>query len=102
MSKIANSPESSVAEMKSSSVHGSSHGPGQGHGPAGSPLGDHHRRLARYLYAADLVAGKRVLDIECGPGHGAALLADKGAASVLGLRLGPAGGAAGGDAALPA
>ena len=97
MSKIANSPESSVAEMKSSTDPGT----GPGTGPAGSPLGDHHRRLARYLYAADLVAGKRVLDIECGPGHGAALLADKGAASVLGLRLGPAG-PAGGDAALPA
>ena len=53
MSKIANSPESSVAETKSGTTPGV--------GPAGSPLGDHHRRLARYLYAADLVAGKRVL-----------------------------------------
>lgn len=97
MSKTANSPESSVAETKSSTDPGTS----PGAGPARSPLGDHHRRLARYLYASDLVAGKRVLDIECGPGHGAALLVDKGAASVLGLRLGPAGGPTGGDAALP-
>ncbi len=91
MSKTANSSESPVAEMNSSTAAG-------GPGPA-SPLADRHRLLARYLYAADLVAGKRVLDIECGTGHGAALLADKGAQAVVGLRL--SGGSGAGDAALP-
>ncbi len=100
MSKTVNSPESSVAEMKSATSSGAALGTASGSDPGSrSPLGDQHRRLARYLYAADLVAGKRVLDIECGPGHGSALLADKGAAAVLGLQLGPAG--AGGPA-LPA
>jgi chromosome segregation ATPase/SAM-dependent methyltransferase len=62
-------------------------GPDQG---ARSPLHERARRLARYLYAADLVPGKRVLDVGCGDGQGAALVADKGAAAVVALRLDPA------------
>ena len=42
-------------------------------------------RLARYIYAADLVAGKRILDLGCADGEGAALLLDRGAQSVVGL-----------------
>ena len=38
------------------------------------------RRLSRYLYLADLYQGKRVLEVECGHGHGAHFLANHGAA----------------------
>lgn len=37
---------------------------------------------ARYFWAAERAAGRRVLDIGCGVGYGAAILADAGAASV--------------------
>lgn len=47
---------------------------------------DHFRR---YEFAADFVAGKRVVDIACGTGYGSALLADAGAASVLGVDCSP-------------
>lgn len=43
---------------------------------------DHFRR---YEFAANFVAGKRVVDIACGTGYGSAVLADAGAASVLGV-----------------
>jgi len=40
---------------------------------------------ARYKFAADYVASKRVLDVACGVGYGAALLADAGASMVFGV-----------------
>ena len=43
----------------------------------------YHEHIARYRFAAGLVAGKRVLDIGCGVGYGAALLADSGASEVV-------------------
>jgi len=43
---------------------------------------EHH---ARYRHAAQLVAGRTVLDAGCGVGWGSALLTDAGAASVCGL-----------------
>ena len=55
--------------------------------PGNSSLSPTYWRLARYLYAADLVAGKRVLDLGCAEGEGAALLLDRGAQSVVGLDL---------------
>lgn len=39
----------------------------------------------RYLWAAPLAAGRRVLDVGCGEGYGSAILAGAGAASVTGL-----------------
>ena len=53
--------------------------------PGTSSLSPSYFRLARYLYAADLVGGKRVLDLGCSDGEGAALLLDRGAQSVVGL-----------------
>ena len=41
--------------------------------------------VARYRFAKDFVRGKRVLDIACGEGYGAAGLAKAGAASVVGI-----------------
>jgi 2-polyprenyl-3-methyl-5-hydroxy-6-metoxy-1,4-benzoquinol methylase len=41
--------------------------------------------LARYAWAAPLVAGARVLDAGCGTGYGAAMLAEAGAAEVVGV-----------------
>jgi 2-polyprenyl-3-methyl-5-hydroxy-6-metoxy-1,4-benzoquinol methylase len=43
----------------------------------------HH--LLRYEFAASLCQGRRVLDLGCGVGYGAALLAERGAASVEGV-----------------
>ena len=43
--------------------------------------------FARYRWASQLVAGRRVLDAGCGVGYGSALLADAGAAEVVGLDL---------------
>jgi ubiquinone/menaquinone biosynthesis C-methylase UbiE len=43
--------------------------------------------IARYRFAKDFVNGKRVLDIACGEGYGAAALAKAGAASVVGVDL---------------
>ncbi|MGA2286451.1 MAG: class I SAM-dependent methyltransferase [Dehalococcoidia bacterium] len=40
---------------------------------------------ARYRFAADHVASKQVLDVACGVGYGAALLADAGASTVFGV-----------------
>jgi hypothetical protein len=43
------------------------------------------RKLPHYLYVADLIAGKQVLEVGCGSGEGARFLADHGAARVVGL-----------------
>ncbi|TVQ63911.1 MAG: methyltransferase domain-containing protein [Phycisphaerales bacterium] len=43
------------------------------------------QHVARYAFAAQRVAGQRVLDIACGPGYGSAMLADAGATRVLGI-----------------
>ena len=57
------------------------------------PEGAHARifweHVARYRFAKDFVRGKRVLDIACGEGYGAAALAKAGAASVVGVDLSP-------------
>jgi O-antigen biosynthesis protein len=45
-----------------------------------------YEHFHRYLWAARIVAGRTVLDLGCGEGFGAAILADS-AASVLGLDL---------------
>jgi ubiquinone/menaquinone biosynthesis C-methylase UbiE len=47
--------------------------------------GDWLRRLPHYLYVADLIAGKQVIEIGCGSGEGARFLADHGAARVVGV-----------------
>jgi SAM-dependent methyltransferase len=47
---------------------------------------DHY---ARYLFAAPLVAGRRVLDIACGLGYGSHLLAQAGAQAVIGVDISP-------------
>lgn len=58
-------------------------------------------RLARYLYVAALIRGRRVLEIGCGDGEGAQFLAKRGARSVLGLDVDGAGpGKPGKDVAL--
>src|SRR6185295_5799380 len=41
--------------------------------------------LALYLFAGRYAAGRRVLDLGCGTGYGAARLIESGAASVVGL-----------------
>jgi 2-polyprenyl-3-methyl-5-hydroxy-6-metoxy-1,4-benzoquinol methylase len=41
--------------------------------------------VARYRFAKDFVRGKRVLDIACGEGYGAASFAKAGASSVVGV-----------------
>jgi glycosyltransferase involved in cell wall biosynthesis/SAM-dependent methyltransferase len=43
----------------------------------------YHEHLARYRFAAQLVRGRRVLDVGCGVGYGSAALADAGAAEVV-------------------
>ena len=45
--------------------------------------------FARYRWAAQLVAGHRVLDAGCGVGYGSAMLAEAGAAEVVGVDLSP-------------
>lgn len=45
--------------------------------------------VSRYRFAKDFARGKRVLDIACGEGYGAAALAKAGAASVVGVDLAP-------------
>jgi SAM-dependent methyltransferase len=46
---------------------------------------DHY---SRYFFAAELVRGRRVLDLGCGTGYGSYHLSQKGAAFVLGLDVG--------------
>ena len=43
--------------------------------------------IARYRFAKDFARGKRVLDIACGEGYGAAALAKAGATSVTGVDI---------------
>ena len=43
--------------------------------------------IERYRFARNFVTGKRVLDIACGEGYGAAALARAGAASVVGVDI---------------
>ena len=45
--------------------------------------------VARYRFAKDFAGGRRVLDIACGEGYGAASLAKAGASSVVGVDLSP-------------
>ena len=57
-------------------------------GPEWAKLAGPH--LARYLWAGELVAGRRVLDVACGSGYGAVLLRHAGARHVLGVDRDPA------------
>jgi SAM-dependent methyltransferase len=45
--------------------------------------------IGRYRFAKDFVRGRRVLDVACGEGYGAAALARAGATSVVGVDLSP-------------
>jgi SAM-dependent methyltransferase len=45
--------------------------------------------IGRYRFAKEFVRGKRVLDIACGEGYGAAALARAGAAAVIGIDVSP-------------
>ena len=45
--------------------------------------------LARYRFAARRVAGLRTVDVACGTGYGARMLAAGGAAPVIGVDLSP-------------
>ena len=56
-------------------------------GRSASDIEEEH--WARYRYASAFVPGKRTADIACGTGYGARLLADAGAASVIGVDLDP-------------
>ncbi len=47
----------------------------------------YHEHIVRYLLAAQLARGRRVLDAGCGAGYGSALLAQSGALSVLGIDI---------------
>lgn len=51
--------------------------------PNWDQLGPPH--LARYLYASELVRGRRILDAGCGAGYGIRILADAGATLAVGL-----------------
>jgi 2-polyprenyl-3-methyl-5-hydroxy-6-metoxy-1,4-benzoquinol methylase/glycosyltransferase involved in cell wall biosynthesis len=48
-----------------------------------------YEHFPRYILAASLAPQKTVLDLGCGTGYGAAMLARKGAASVVGLDIDP-------------
>jgi SAM-dependent methyltransferase len=45
--------------------------------------------LGRYLWASQFAAGRTVLDIACGAGYGCRMLAEAGAASVVGVDISP-------------
>ncbi len=47
----------------------------------------HAEHLARYLVAAPLAAGKRVLDVACGEGYGTDMLARAGATHAVGVDI---------------
>lgn len=53
--------------------------------PGQTPVETLQEHVARYLFAAPHVGGKRVLDIASGTGYGAAMLARNGARSVVGV-----------------
>jgi predicted O-methyltransferase YrrM len=48
-----------------------------------------HGDVAHYLYVADLIQGRRVLEVGCGDGYGAQFLAHHGATSVLAIDRSP-------------
>ena len=49
-----------------------------------------NEHVARYAFACQNAAGRRVLDMGCGAGYGSAMLLDSGAASVTSLDISPA------------
>jgi SAM-dependent methyltransferase len=49
----------------------------------------YHEHIVRYIFAAQFVPGRAVLDAGCGAGYGAAALAAAGALSVLGVDIAP-------------
>jgi glycosyltransferase involved in cell wall biosynthesis/SAM-dependent methyltransferase len=49
----------------------------------------YHEHAARYLFGAQIVERRRVLDIGCGVGYGTALLADAGAAEIVAFDVSP-------------
>lgn len=53
---------------------------------AGRTEQDH---IARYAFASQFVAGKRVLDIACGTGYGSKMMKEAGAATVCGVDISP-------------
>ncbi|MBC7926753.1 MAG: methyltransferase domain-containing protein [Bryobacteraceae bacterium] len=48
-----------------------------------------NEHISRYEFVSRIAAGRRVLDAGCGAGYGSALLAQSGAASVVGLDIAP-------------
>jgi chromosome segregation ATPase len=50
-----------------------------------SAIDQWYRRLPRYLYVEDLVAGREVVEIGCGGGVGSDFLVERGAARVVGI-----------------
>lgn len=56
------------------------------------------QHLARYWWISNLVRGRRVLDAGCGVGYGTAMLAQAGAAEVVGVDVAPDAVAAASDA----
>ncbi len=54
------------------------------------PLWLWNEHLTRYLFAADFVAGKIVVDCACGAGIGASIFLEKGAMQLLGFDVSPA------------
>ena len=55
--------------------------------PGRYPVLTENEHLARYLFAEQMVKGKRVADIACGTGYGSEMLAKAGARSVHGIDL---------------
>ena len=49
----------------------------------------YQEHVARYLFASQICAGKRVLDVGCGVGYGAHLIARSGAERVVGFDVSP-------------
>src|SRR5215831_8579299 len=57
--------------------------------PEQTPPAVFWEHIYRYRFASEFVKGKRVLDIACGEGYGAAALLKAGAASVVGVDICP-------------
>src|SRR5437667_10028853 len=55
--------------------------------PESTPAAPFWEHIYRYRFATRFVRGRRVLDIACGEGYGAAALARAGAARVIGIDL---------------